>query len=581
LPRISVVVATYNGSRTIADCLDGCTQLKYPDYEVIVVNDGSTDATADIARKFDVRLINTPNNGLSRARNRGLDAATGEIIAYIDDDARPDEHWLRFIAHALATSDHVGIGGPNIVPVDDPPLAQCVANSPGGPTHVLITDQLAEHIPGCNMAFRVDRLREVGGFDEQFRIAGDDVDVCWKLQARGWTLGFHPAAVVYHHRRTTLKAYWRQQLNYGRAEAMLEVKWPEKYNAIGHVGWRGRLYGTGSWRGLGCFASRVYHGVWATAAFQPLCATESIVSVLPLMPEWYFVIASLMTLGTLGLLWPPLLACLPLALLALAVTIWQAARQASAASFPHPTRRGQRLKLQAVTTFLHVVQPIARLWGRISYGLTPWRRQLTCAAALPRVRQVQIWDEQWQSAEERLKAIEAMLKANKAPLRRGGAFDNWDLEIRGGFFASVRSRLGIEDYAGGRQNLRFRAWPAFSMPATAFAMAPGALALLAVWQHAPWAAAVCSLALVLLLIRALGDCAAASTCLLGVLDRYGKSLRVVAAVEAAPPPPTPSPDDRETPADATNPVTASPAVLEIDDDYEIAGIPVIAGDERP
>ena len=283
LPRISVVVATYNGSRTIADCLDGCTRLKYPDYEVIVVNDGSTDATADIARKFDVRLINTPNNGLSRARNRGLDAATGEIIAYIDDDARPDEHWLRFIAHALATSDHVGIGGPNIVPVDDPPLAQCVANSPGGPTHVLITDQLAEHIPGCNMAFRVDRLREVGGFDEQFRIAGDDVDVCWKLQARGWTLGFHPAAVVYHHRRTTLKAYWRQQLNYGRAEAMLEVKWPEKYNAIGHVGWRGRLYGTGSWRGLGCFASRVYHGVWATAAFQPLCATESIVSVLPLL----------------------------------------------------------------------------------------------------------------------------------------------------------------------------------------------------------------------------------------------------------------------------------------------------------
>src|SRR5438067_3786880 len=86
-PRISVVVCSYNGARTIRDCLDGLEQLAYPDYEVIVVDDGSTDSTAAIACQYDYRLIRTENRGLSNARNTGLKAATGEIVAYIDDDA--------------------------------------------------------------------------------------------------------------------------------------------------------------------------------------------------------------------------------------------------------------------------------------------------------------------------------------------------------------------------------------------------------------------------------------------------------------------------------------------------------------
>jgi GT2 family glycosyltransferase len=533
LPRLSVIVATYNGARTIAECLDGCTKLKYPDYEVIVINDGSTDSTAEIAARFDVRLINTPNAGLSRARNRGLDAATGELIAYIDDDARPDEHWLRFIAHAFATSDHVGIGGPNIAPADDPALSQCIANSPGGPTHVLLTDRLAEHIPGCNMAFRTDRLREVGGFDEQFRIAGDDVDVCWKLQARGWTLGFHPAAVVYHHRRTSLKAYWRQQVNYGRAEAMLEVKWPEKYNAIGHIGWRGRLYGTGACRGFGALRSRIYHGTWGTAAFQPLCPTaSSFVTGLPLMPEWYLATVALLALGAMGLLWSPLLVFLVSAPLAVTCTVLQAAH-ASRESFAHVTCRRERLKMRGVTAFLHIFQSVARLYGRIGYGLTPWRRRMRRALALPCARDLKLWDEHWQSVEQRLKSIETMLKAEKVWLRRGGAFDDWDLEVRGGLFASVRTRVGIEEYPGGKQHIRFRVWPTFSMPAAALATIPACLALLAAWNGAPLAALALALVVLLLLLRAAGDCAASATCLLDVLGRYGKSLRPVPAVEAA------------------------------------------------
>jgi O-antigen biosynthesis protein len=470
----------------------------------------------------------TPNGGLSRARNLGLHAATGDIVAYLDDDARPDQDWLRYLARAFAASDHVGIGGPNIVPLDDPPFSQCVANAPGGPTHVLITDRLAEHIPGCNMAFRVQRLKEVGGFDEQFRIAGDDVDICWKLQSRGWTLGFHPAAVVWHHRRSSLKTYWRQQLNYGRAEAMLEVKWPEKYNAIGHIGWRGRLYGSGSCRGIGLLRSRVYQGVWATAAFQPLCARDSVADALPLMPEWYLIIAIIAAIGVLGLLWAPLLVCLPLAGVATLATIVQAARSASSACFRETSRR-HRLTLYAVTTILHVIQPAARLWGRLAYGLTPWRRKMGRALVLPRPRGTAIWDECWQPAEQRLGSVEAMLKAQGVPVRRGGPFDTWDLEVRGGFFVSARSRLGVEEYPGGRQYLRFRVWPAFYKASIAVAVLPAVLATMAATQHAWVAAGVLGVLATVLALRALGDCAAATTCLLATLSRYGEQLHAARA----------------------------------------------------
>ncbi|HXK33914.1 MAG TPA: glycosyltransferase, partial [Dehalococcoidia bacterium] len=193
-PRISVVVCSYNGQRTIRDCMEGLLELDYPDYEVIVVNDGSTDATPAIAGEYGFRVISTENRGLSSARNTGMEAATGEIVAYTDDDARPDPHWLKYLAWAFMHSAHVGIGGPNIAPPGDGPIAECVANAPGGPLHVLLSDTLAEHIPGCNMAFRKTALQAINGFDPQYRAAGDDVDLCWRLQERGGTIGFHAGA---------------------------------------------------------------------------------------------------------------------------------------------------------------------------------------------------------------------------------------------------------------------------------------------------------------------------------------------------------------------------------------------------
>src|SRR5262249_45823375 len=150
-------------------CLEGLQRLDYPAFEVIVVDDGSTDDTAAIARQYDVRVISTENRGLAAARNLGMTAARGEIVAYLDDDAHPDPHWLQYFADTFLRTDYVAVGGPNIAPPGDGPIADCVANAPGGPTHVLVSDREAEHIPGCNMAFRKGALEAVGGFDPQFR----------------------------------------------------------------------------------------------------------------------------------------------------------------------------------------------------------------------------------------------------------------------------------------------------------------------------------------------------------------------------------------------------------------------------
>lgn len=461
-PRVSVVVCSFNGARIIRDCLEGLSKLDYPNYEVIVVNDGSKDQTESIALeykdRYGFRVISTENRGLSSARNTGMTAATGEIVAYIDDDAYPDPHWLTYLAATLMSTNHAGVGGPNIAPAGDGSIADCVANSPGGPIHVLLSDSEAEHIPGCNCAYRKASLEAIGGWDAQFRTAGDDVDVCWRLQQAGWTIGFSPAAVVWHHRRNSLRDYWKQQIGYGRAEALLEKKWPEKYNALGHVAWSGRLYGKGLTARLGLKGrSRIYHGIWGSAPYQSEHELpSSSFWEFPLMPEWYLFIALLSGLFGVSLLWKHELLALPLLVLAAGAPILQAILSASRASFTTAMdSRTQRAKMYTLTALLHLLQPLARLRGRLLYGLTPWRSRRGPRLSFPWRKSVTVWSEIWHSADEWLKSLETILRAESVVLH-GGNYDPWDLEVRAGTLGAARLRMTIEEHGAGRQLIRFR-----------------------------------------------------------------------------------------------------------------------------
>ena len=518
-PRISVVVCTYNGERTIRDCFEGLTELEYPDLEVIVVDDGSTDATAAIAGEYDFRLISTDNRGLSSARVTGMEAASGEIVAYIDDDARPDPHWLTYLAATFLNTSHAGVGGPNIAPAGDGAIADCIANAPGGPVHVLISDQEAEHIPGCNMAFRKAALQAVGGFDPRFRAAGDDVDACWRLHQQGYTLGFSPAATVWHHRRNSVRAYWKQQWGYGKAEALLERKWPEKYNGIGHLAWSGQLYGKGLTQALGWGRGKIYQGAWGSAAFQSVYrAAPGALWSLTLMPEWYLVIGALAALSALGVLWTPLLFALPLLAIAAGAPLVQAGLSASRASFTSaPPSRVARLKMRALTAFLHLIQPLARLGGRLAHGLTPWRRRGPRGLALPRPRTTTIWSEHWQAPEEWLRSIEGVLRSQGGTVLRGGDYDRWDLEVRRGIFGAVRARMAVEEHGAGRQLVRFRLWPRTSAKGVLLALLLAALSTGAAFDEALAASAILGGVAALLALSIVQECAASMAAVLRAL----------------------------------------------------------------
>jgi GT2 family glycosyltransferase len=464
LPRMSVIVCTYNGARTIRDCFEGLRRLDYPGFEVIVVNDGSSDATLAIAQEYGFRVISGRNHGLSHARNAGLHAASGDIVAYIDDDAYPDPDWLRYLAAGFLESTHVGIGGPNLPPPGDGLVAESVANAPGGPIHVLLSDREAEHIPGCNMAFRRKALLAIGGFDPQFRTAGDDVDICWRLREQGGTLGFHPGAVVWHHRRNSVRTYWKQQVGYGRAEALLEQKWPEKYNSAGHVSWAGRLYGLGLTEAIPWRRPRLYQGSWGGALFQSLYRpAPGVLAALTLMPEWYLAILILTLLTTLGSAWPPLLVALPLLGLAVGAVVVQAVLSAARARFSRADRsRSTMFQLYGLTALLYLLQPLARLRGRLGHGLTPWRRRGTSRAGRPWWRTCTLWRERGRTAAEHLADISESLRQAGAVVREGGDFDRWDLEVRLGALGAIRVLMAMEEHGAGRQLLRFRVHPRVS-----------------------------------------------------------------------------------------------------------------------
>lgn len=373
-PSISVVVCAYDAAATLDECLRHTLALSYPDLEVIVVDDGSTDATAEIAARHpDVRLVGIDHAGLAVARNTGLSAATGDLIAYLDSDAYPSPEWPYYLALGLDGASIVGVGGPNVAPTDDPPAAQAVARAPGGPVHVLLADDRAEHLPGCNMAFWRDALVEVGGFDPIYTAAGDDVDLCWKVLDRGHDIGFHPAALVWHHRRAGIGAYLRQQRGYGRSEALVEARHPNRFTATGTARWRGMIYESA---GAPATRQRIYRGAFGTALFQSVYRGGG--HAIDLVHQVGVPLALLLLLSA------------PLALLdvalaapaAAAVTFHVGLLLFDVATAPRrPRSSGPALRWRLTVAALHQLQPLARLWGRLSQRGAA-RRDVRPAASL-------------------------------------------------------------------------------------------------------------------------------------------------------------------------------------------------------
>lgn len=465
-PLVSVVVASYNGTRTLAACLDSLGRLNYPAYEVILVDDGSTDQTSAIASRFPkIRYLRHETNlGLSAARNTGIQAARGEIVAFTDSDCRADEDWLYYLIGDLQNSRYAGIGGHNLLPPEDSWLPAAVMVSPGGPTHVMLTDRLAEHIPGCNMAFYKWALLEIGSFDPLFRKAGDDVDVCWRLQQRGYKLGFSPAGFVWHYRRSTVMDYLKQQRGYGEAEALLVHRHPEYFNWFGGSQWQGRIYSPARF-GVVTRSPMVYHGTFGSASFQTLYTAQPAFTLM-LVTSLEFHVLLTLPLTVLSVV-VPLLA--PLALTSFLISLAVCGIAAAQAELPKTKRRFWSRPLVAMLFFL---QPIVRGWARYQGRLSAHRTHLAEYETLDslsrqgtgqRFDQVMYWDERNFGRIEFLAGVMERLDRKSWPNKADAGWNSFDLEIYGSRWCQLRLITAAEILGTGQQLIRCRLRAAWTL----------------------------------------------------------------------------------------------------------------------
>jgi glycosyltransferase involved in cell wall biosynthesis len=411
-PPVTAVVCAYNEQRHLPGCLDSLARVEYPSLQVVVCDDGSTDATLDIARRSGFEVLALPHGGLSAARNAGLAAATGEIVAYLDADAACHPEWPYHLALAFEDPDVVVAGGPNLPFPDAGFVERAVAMSPGSPVEVLIGDDRAEHVPGCNLAVRASALRGIGGFDPAYITAGDDVDVCWRLLDTGGQIGFSPAAQVHHHRRNTVKGYLRQQRGYGRAERMLTGHHRHRFNRLGAARWTGFVYG-GPRILPSLLRPVVYHGPMGAAPYQTELRDRSAPVVM-----WAGAVIPLLVAG--GILSLPLVVLTPVALLvpALVLVALTAYAVAVAAGTQPPPREASPGRLRLLVAVLHVLQPAVRGWGRLRGSPLPGRPAPGSS-----------WSG---SREDWLTHLHTELSSSWCAVRAGSAHDVWDLELRVG-----------------------------------------------------------------------------------------------------------------------------------------------------
>jgi len=225
-PGCSIIVSTYNDGHLVCDALDSLLAQTEQNFELIVVDDGSDDDTAARLAAYKsnpkVQILTlSENQGVPRARNLGIKAARGEIIAFMDADATAPKHWLETLLQPFALARVGCVGGPDIAPDDDNLLALCVdftlqsSIATGG---LRRKGRLARYSPaGCNMAVRADILHQLGLFDERLARRGEEKELIQRIRRQGLEIVYVPDALISHRRRPSIKLFWKQVYLSGRA----------------------------------------------------------------------------------------------------------------------------------------------------------------------------------------------------------------------------------------------------------------------------------------------------------------------------------------------------------------------------
>ncbi len=231
---VSVVIPVYNGASMLATCLRSLRQQTLPGdrYEVIVVDDGSKDTSAAIARAAGVRVIQQPNAGAPAARNTGIALAQGTWIAFTDSDCVASRGWLASLLRAAQQQPHaIGAAGKTIGLRSETPAARFVDLIGGLDAVRSMQHPRFPFAPTANVLYRREYLQGVGGFNVRYATY-DACDLHTRLsRAYGGLFPYEPSALIMHKHRTDWRAYCRQQFFYGVGYAQFvlahrsEVRW--------------------------------------------------------------------------------------------------------------------------------------------------------------------------------------------------------------------------------------------------------------------------------------------------------------------------------------------------------------------
>jgi cellulose synthase/poly-beta-1,6-N-acetylglucosamine synthase-like glycosyltransferase len=221
-PKVSIIVASYNNEDTIEECLKAILTQNYPkdNFEVIVMDGGSKDATVAIAQKLPVKVFSIPIN-CPAAYNYAMKIAQYPILGYIDSDAKVEEDWLRKVVSRLDEPKVAGVSGSIETWNADNPWAKSIGYELKNRYRRI--GKYTGRIATMNLLLKRNVIEEAGGWDEKLA-SQYDTDFGFRISALGYKIAYEPSAVCYHYNRPTLKAYYRQQLQYGKNTLRLYFK---------------------------------------------------------------------------------------------------------------------------------------------------------------------------------------------------------------------------------------------------------------------------------------------------------------------------------------------------------------------
>lgn len=221
-PKVSIIVAAYNSQDTIEECLKSILAQNYPKdfFEVIVMDGGSKDATVKIAEKFPIKVVSIRLNAPA-AYNYAMKIASYEVLGFIDADAKVEGEWLNKLAPHLAESQVAGVSGSIETWNRENPWARSIGYELKNRYKRI--GKYTGRIATMNLLLKRVVIEEAGGWDEKLP-SQYDTDLGFRISAKGYKIAYEPTAVCYHFNRPTLRAYYRQQLQYGKNTLKLYFK---------------------------------------------------------------------------------------------------------------------------------------------------------------------------------------------------------------------------------------------------------------------------------------------------------------------------------------------------------------------